>query len=664
MPVTDPAQPPVVALVGGGRLPAAVAELLDQRYRIEPLAAPDVGQLPAGTAAVLSVADGWATAAFPKIRRSCADQGVPWLPVWVELGRAVVGPLHRPDRPGCFRCLELRRRLARYQRAEHDAVPAQHAATLAERPSSWLTGLAADTIAALVADELAAALTDPDRAGTSLAAWYVELDTLTVGRHRFLPDPLCPDCSDLPDDSPELATIELAARPKLAPDVHRVRRIIDDLDELRDLYVDGESGLIRAINRDTRGGLVVAGAMLPLRFDSAVEPGIGRTRSYRQSEVIAILEALERHGGVEPSGKRTVVRGTRAELGDRALDPRTLGVHPSDSYARPGFAFRPFDDDQVCRWVWGWSFARAEPVLVPETCAYYYVYRGSGDDRPFVYEISNGCALGSCLEEAILYGMLEIAERDAFLMTWYGRLPVPRLDLAGAADPAIPIQAAAISAETGYEVLVFDTTMEHGIPSAWAMAVGPDDRSGPRMVCAAGAHFSMEKAVLNAISELGPILDDLIRRYPEEADRARRMVADPALVHTMQDHSLIYGAPEAFERLDFLVGSGRVRPIGERSAAEAAFRGPDLRDDLLEAVRRFGAAGMDVIVVDQTTPEHRAGGLACVKVLAPGSVPMTFGYDKRRIDGLPRLLEVPHRLGYRSGPLRPDELNPHPHPFP
>jgi ribosomal protein S12 methylthiotransferase accessory factor len=90
----------------------------------------------------------------------------------------------------------------------------------------------------------------------------------------------------------------------------------------------------------------------------------------------------------------------------------------------------------------------------------------------------------------------------------------------------------------------------------------------------------------------------------------------------------------------------------------------DLVDDLNEVLGRYLGSGLDVIVVDQTTAEHRAGGFACVKVLIPGTVPMTFGYHNRRVDGLPRLYDIPHRLGHRSRALLHDELNPHPHPFP
>jgi ribosomal protein S12 methylthiotransferase accessory factor len=43
------------------------------------------------------------------------------------------------------------------------------------------------------------------------------------------------------------------------------------------------------------------------------------------------------------------------------------------------------------------------------------------------------------------------------------------------------------------------------------------------------------------------------------------------------------------------------------------------------------APANNVIVVDQTTPEHRAGGCSCVKVIVPGMLPVTFGHESRRL---------------------------------
>lgn len=91
----------------------------------------------------------------------------------------------------------------------------------------------------------------------------------------------------------------------------------------------------------------------------------------------------------------------------------------------------------------------------------------------------------------------------------------------------------------------------------------------------------------------------------------------------------------------------------------------DLSALLTATVDRLAAAGLEVVTVDQTEPGlRRSLGLHCVRVVVPGALPMTFGHVNRRTRGLPRLLEVPHRLGRTDRPLRHEDLSLHPHPFP
>jgi ribosomal protein S12 methylthiotransferase accessory factor len=615
--------------------------------------------------ALITASDAWDCRGLEDIQALCAAHRVTWLPVRTELGRAVIGPLHIPGEPGCVRCAELRRSVADEHSGARDALRQKYP-RLAEQPSPWLTAAAVRTVAALTADEVTGP--DPRSSRTRCALLYVALDSLAVSTHRFLPDPQCPACGAFPDDSAEAARITLRPRPKPAPGAYRVRSLgASDVAGLRETYVDGQTGLIQHVGTLASGGLAVAVAALRTRHQPRAELGWGRTSHYRRSEIVAVLEALERFGGMTPGGRRTVVRASFAEVRDRALDPRTLGLYPSERVAEPGFGFPPFDADRTCGWVWGYSFGRQEPILVPQGYAYYSTHLTDPDDPLFAFEISNGCALGSCLEEAILFGLLELAERDAFLMTWYARLPVPRIDLSSARDRSIPLLARVIEANTGYQVLAFDTTMEHGIPSVWAMAVPPPGAEQPALACAAGAHLDPELAASHALCEVGPLLADLINRYPDVRARSRALAGDPSQVVTMDDHCVLYADAEAAARLGFLTAAELSRSFADiqaRCDIADAFRHADLTDDLTEVMRRLGQHGLDVIVVNQTTPEHLADGFCCVKIIVPGLLPMTFGHHNRRTHGLPRLLEVPRLLGYRDHALRPDEINPHPHPFP
>jgi ribosomal protein S12 methylthiotransferase accessory factor len=652
-----------VGLVGSGRLATAISTALVDAAEVIPLGA---GAATTGCAVLVLASDTWDTRPHEAVRDAARRGAIPWLPVRAELGRVVIGPVEFPGEPGCATCAERRHRRARENPEGFDAVWHRHGQQLRDRPSAWLTHLACHAVAALAADEALRAVRAPQTARTRTALLSVNLGDLTVTPHRFLPDPTCPSCGQLPDDTADAARLQLHSRPKPAPDTFRLRPLATELDRLVATYVDAEVGLVHALRHGHRAGLGAATALLGLPGNTAAETAFGRARDYRSAELVALLEALERYGGATPGGKRTVVHASYAEVRERAIDPRTLGLYPADRYALPGFGYPPFREDQPRHWVWAYSFARKEPVLVPEGCAYYRTRHLRPDDPPLMYESSNGCALGSCLEEAVLYGLLEVAERDAFLLTWHARLPVPEIDPRTAPDQAIPLLVEEIERDTGYRVRLFDTTMEQGVPCVWSLAtLRAEQADRPTLACAAGAHLDPWRAVTGSLSELGPILGHLIRRYPEEAARVRAMVDDPMQVQAMADHSLLYGNPVAARRLDFLLDPD------VRATAPAAPRQPappvpshDLRDDLLSTVQRYLDTGLDVVVVDQTTPEHRTSGFSCVKVIIPGALPMTFGHQNRRLHGLPRLLTVPHLLGYRDRPLHPSEINEHPHPFP
>ncbi|MGH3826867.1 MAG: YcaO-like family protein, partial [Pseudonocardiaceae bacterium] len=436
------------------------------------------------------------------------------------------------------------------------------------------------------------------------------------------------------------------------------------------LYTDPETGVIAHLSTGMAGGCAISVAALePATSRSAGQSGYGRTLSFRTARLSALTEALERYAGRAPRGRRTAVRARYIDIADRAVDPTTFGLFPDERHDLPEFPYPRYHPERELPWVWGYSFARQEPVLVPENLAYYTHGAHAGTDE-FIYEVSNGCALGGCLTEAVLHGLLEVAERDAFLMTWYAQLPAPRVDLDSATDRAIPLLVERVRHTLGYTILTFDTTLEHGIPSFWLLAVDtqPDPArpsARPSALCAAGAHPLPEHALLGALCELTTSLGARLATYPNrDTTEVERLLTDPDAVRTMDHHGLLYSQPRAFDRLAFLPLDGPARPLTDVAHPSRWPARSDLAEDLCELIGRYLDTDLDVIVVNQSTPEHQAGDLSCVKVLIPGTLPMTFGHRFRRTDGIPRLLSIPHLLGYRAHNLRPDEINPHPHPFP
>ncbi|MFJ3973824.1 TOMM precursor leader peptide-binding protein [Streptomyces sp. NPDC090021] len=656
---SGPIKPALTLLGDDGIIHTTVRAVLAGHFNVR------TAEAAAGSVALVLARDDARPDGLAEARKTAEAAGLPWLPVTTESSAVHLGPLTAPTAPtaptACPSCAVGRRRLARTKARAHQAIRDLHGPAIDAHRSTLLTRPAAAIAARLALGELSLL---PGTAPEPASFLRVDLTTLAMSRHRLLPHPGCPDCGGLPDDTAEAARITLRSRPKPAPDVFREQDVTQRATELIERYVDFAAGIIPSVRTERNGQLPRAVALLSSLRGNESQNGWGRTLDFRSARLIAVLETLERFGGEKPRGHRTTVRASRRELGDRAVDPRTFGLYPDDRHTIPGFPYLRYHEDLVVPWVWGYSFARNEPVLVPERYAYYAAH--SDDDPRFVYEISNGCAMGGSLEEAILYGLLEVAERDAFLMTWYGRLPVPRIDPSTARDRSIPMLVEHLRFRTDYEIRLYNTTVEQRIPTFWAMALDTTgDTARPKALCVGASALQPEKGVANVLHEMAHLLEHTRIYDAAERERAARMVEDPSLVKIMGDHSLLYSHEAAFDRFEFLLADDREPRSFDDFADQWAWpRHTDLRGDLTELLGRYLDEGLDVLVVDQTTPEHRAGGFACVKVMVPGTLPMTFGHNNRRVDGLPRLLTVPHRLGYRDAPLAPADINPHPHPFP
>lgn len=659
-----------IGLLGEGRLYQALIQQLTDCYCLKELQREALATNVEQCDLVITCHDSWCSALAEETRTLTEMQQVAWLPVYGEFGVGIIGPSTRPNVPGCFSCAEHRRLCAvegmeTFQRVRERSEEGDELI----RTESWLTSWGLHTLLLGIEGEIEAIVqtrADGKEGNTAQAVLQLNLATLQWSRHRFLPDPLCVRCGERPLDSREAARLQLQSRQKPNPQTFRVRPLDSVADHISETYVDVEYGLIHRVGKRTRDvhALMTAFASVEHEGRRRDLPGVGRTLDFAKSQLAAIAEALERYGGQHALGKRTAVRGTYRQLQAQALDPTTLGLYTPQQYALPSCRFVPYHPDLICDWVWGYSFGQQRPLLVPE----FYAYYAHLDYHPFVFECSNGCALGSCLEEAILYGMLEVLERDAFLLTWYGRLGVPRLDISSIPSQRIRWLIERMEYSSGYAITVYDTTLLHGAACCWVMGVDELQRAGfPRMLCAAGSHLVPEQAILSALLELAstlPYKQPQEERFQQQLQHARTMLDDPLRVEQMEDHSTLYMLPEAFTRLEFLMQTPR------RQTYQEAFAHMPLHDfslDLTEDVSRliayYQAQAIDTIVVDQTTPEHRECGFHCAKVIMPGMLPMTFGHQYRRVSGFTRLAEWPVLMGYRTEPLLDVDVNPYPHPF-
>jgi ribosomal protein S12 methylthiotransferase accessory factor len=618
---------PPVFLVGEGNLATRMAaRLLQAGQAARQVSREQARAMPeSGPILLVAAFDHPAPAAVAELNDLALQRGARFVPAWLEYGRALIGPVVQADTgDGCARCSEARR-------LNNHPYSVYYRAALKQRElDASAESCPAPAIVDMVA-ELVASLCDDARAYASQVGgriWVIGLDTLAVGEHRFMPDPNCPACGALPEDTADAARLDL--QPFATEGAWRARDLRQVGAALEDACVDPVTGLVTTLGIDiTNPLLAIAAGRFRLGTSHVEEWTGGLTTHFAVSRAVAIVEALERHAGLRARGKRTTVRGTFNDLRNDAVDPRSLILHDPAQYAAPGFPCVPFHDDLCCSWVWGHCFRRNQPVLVPEQLAYYELGQYEAATR-FVVETSSGCATGSSIEEAILYGLLEAIERDAVLRVWYSRTTPARVDLSQVRSRRLLLLIDRLREETGAELHALDVSQEFGVPSLWLMLVNPDDR-GPKTLSGSKSHPDAEIALEGALCELASAVHFNRKQYDERRPQLLRMLEDISLVVDRFDHSLLAALPEAFDRYAFLIaGTTPKRPLNTppwRTTA-AWIHEPDR--GLGRLIGRVLDGGHDVVVVNQTTSEQRRLGLHTVKVLVPGLLPFNIGHRFRR----------------------------------
>lgn len=490
----------------------------------------------------------------------------------------------------------------------------------------------------------------------------LDAQTLAVQRSRLIADDECPACGSRDPDEPQTWT--LAPSPKSEVESFRVHTATHyPLDQHALVSpICGPFGADVWADLTSTSTAAVVG-MFHARSDRMLREMLygGHANSYASSLRHGLLEGLERHAGLRSTSKSTTVVASLDDLGDEAVDPRETGLYSDEFYDAVPFV-DPFAPDRPIPWVWGWSFRDKRPVLVPEISVYYF--RSPLQER-FVQECSSGCAIGGSLAEAVYHGLMEVLERDAFLLAWYGGTPLPEIDPATSADPQTRMMIDRL-AMLGYSARFFDSRVTFDIPIVTGVAERIDGGFGA-LAFGGGASLDPEAAMEAALCEIASDSVKLVARARREEPRLRSMVTDFAKVWDLHDHPMLYALPQMRKHADFLLDSGTPPRSISDTYAELRAALPlsdDIGDDLEMCVQAVAAAGFDVIAVDQTSPLQRDLGLHTACVIVPGLLPIDFGWARQRALTMPRLRTAHREAGLRGSDLSWEEIHAVPHPYP
>lgn len=554
-----------------------------------------------GVPSIVLVAD-YLDPELENVNREALDAERPWMLACPRGPVVWIGPVFVPRRGPCWACMAARLRAVRA------------AWQLPERRSD-------DAPVSRIGLDLAALEASRWRRGPGAPARLLTFNThsLTQQMHVIARKPDCLACGDRPARRVFIPPV-LQSRGKAFTFDGGHRAVPPDETWARyEHLISPLTGIVHHVEReyDDPGPLNVFVAQH--NFTISIEPHPSRSHgkgvTAAQARTSALCEALERYCGVF-HGDEPRLRAPFRDLGDDAVHPNAcLGISERQYREREEWnrAVPPvlsipaaFDEQLETDWVPSWSLTHERQRYVAAALC-YYGYRDGAND--FARADSNGAAAGTCLEDAVLQGLLELVERDAAGIWWYGRIRRPAVALETPFVQAMKHEYAT----RGRRLWLLDLTTDLGIPVCAAVSMGSEPES---LHLGFGAHLDPVIAVNRAVSEANQLL-----AVPKKSRVYRSELTDWAFLE----------------------------PHGSRELSTVLLPSDDLQTDVRGCIDILRQHGLEVIVVDQTRAE---AGLPVVKVVIPG----LRHFRPRFAPG--RLYDVPVRLGWVDHLLCEEELNP------
>jgi len=335
---------------------------------------------------------------------------------------------------------------------------------------------------------------------------------------------------------------------------------------------------------------------------STTEPGAvdvhnGKGASREQAKASMLMEALERYSA-EMRGADIMRRMVdEMLLSSNAVDPLSLILPEMAAYH---VRYHPLG------WVKGFEIFEGEEIWVPAS-AVFHPYN-SRHDFPIFRSNTNGLASGNTLEEAVLHGLCEVIERDAWSICEYRKRVNSRID--PCSDHPIISDLVSKFHKGGVELHLSDLTSDIGIPTIAAAADDTTLRDPSLLMIGVGTHLNPDIAIIRAITE----------------------VAQSRATHLFRVERGSAG-PEWSKR----IGYERMKRINQMWLSEEVESKPldtlpyldtsDLYEDIQVILERLHAKGLKQVIAVDLTKEELA--VPVVRIIVPGLEVYTM--DDQRI---------------------------------
>jgi ribosomal protein S12 methylthiotransferase accessory factor len=260
-----------------------------------------------------------------------------------------------------------------------------------------------------------------------------------------------------------------------------------------------------------RIGLPVYTAIRPTAEDGAISIYGGKGISKDHAKASAMMEGFERYSS-EKQADDEVIISTVDSISSHGnyIDPKSLNLPKEFEKKDIG--------DMNLEWSLAHDLITCEDYYIPSN-AIYHPYNSGEDVDSLFKSNTNGLASGNVLEEAILHGIFEVIERDAWSIFELTHKNYSQINL-GTIESDVINETIDRFTSNGINIKLMDFTADINVPTIAASADDTVTRDAGLLTLGIGTHLDPEVAILRALTEVAQSRATQINGAREDTVRA------------------------------------------------------------------------------------------------------------------------------------------------
>ena len=303
---------------------------------------------------------------------------------------------------------------------------------------------------------------------------------------------------------------------KFIKGTYRVKDPVDTYDSNEEKLRTAGITRITEITHLDRVKIPVFSSIRPTAQSGGVSVYAGKGATVEQARASAMMEGFERYSAEKQDiDQEKISISAYNEIKNESV------LNPNDLLLPKSFENQNIEMQKL-EWIEAEEIISESPILVPAN-AVFHPYIPNREIKPCAMAMfkgnTNGLASGNVIEEAVLHGIFEVVERDAWSIFELTKRNKKQIDLDTIENDTVSELVEKFTSQ-GIKIKLMDITADLKIPTIVASADDTVLKDAALLTLGVGTHLNPEIAAIRALSEVAQSRATQIHGTREDTVRA------------------------------------------------------------------------------------------------------------------------------------------------